>query len=142
MSDLTITTVMDTEYTDAPPVLKRVSPAQAAYIVRLRQMNPSATQAEIAAAVGVTQATVSRWLAQFEYDSTEDAKKLYAANQLRAAQTVLDRLESEDDKTALRAAELTHKVGKLLDSDTNIKVGVQVVLGVPANADVTFAPPE
>jgi molybdopterin synthase catalytic subunit len=117
---------------------KRVSPEQAAHIIKLRQLNPDATQAEIAAAVGTTQGTVSRWLAQFEVDTTEEAKKYYAANQLRAAQAVIDRLESEDERTVLRAAELAHKVGKLLDGDNTIKVGVQVVLGVPANG-VTFA---
>jgi transposase-like protein len=137
MSNTQLTHV-DTSYTEPTSVLKRVSPEQAAHIVKLRQLNPDATQAEIAAAVGVTQPTVSRWLAQFEVDTTEEAKKYYAANQLRAAQAVIDRLESEDDRTVLRAAELAHKVGKLLDGDNTIKVGVQVVLGVPANG-VTFA---
>jgi transposase-like protein len=138
VSDTRLTPQVDTSYTEPTSVLKRVSPEQAAHIVKLRQLNPDATQAEIAAAVGVTQPTVSRWLAQFEVDTTEEAKKYYAANQLRAAQAVIDRLESDDERTVLRAAELAHKVGKLLDGDNTIKVGVQVVLGVPANG-VTFA---
>jgi DNA-binding MarR family transcriptional regulator len=133
MSDMQPTT-MDTKYppheTDEPGY-KRVTPEIAANIVRIKRANPHARQADIAAAVGVTQGTVSRWLSALEQDTTEEANKLYAANQLRAAQAVINRLEDDDSRVVLKAAELAHKVGKLLDSDNQVKVGVQVVIGMP-----------
>jgi len=119
-------------HSTAPAGNKRLSPEQVAHIQSLRRINPDLTQAQIAEAVGTTQSTVSRWLQALEHDTTEDAKQLYAASQLKVAATVLDKLDDADGKVALKAAEIAHKVGKLLDDKTpQTNVGVQVVIGMP-----------
>jgi transcriptional regulator with XRE-family HTH domain len=116
-------------HTDRPPGSKRVSPEQAAHIVSLKRMNPDLTQAEIARAVGVDRSTVSRWLSAMEHDTTDDARKFYAANQLQAAVAVVDRLDDKDSKVVLKSAELMHRVGGLLE-DSRPQMNVAVVLGV------------
>lgn len=144
MSDLTTLPDVDTPYIDQPPAhdqddagYKRVTPEQASHIVGLYELDPRPTQAQIAAAVGVDQSTVSRWLKAYNRDTTEAARKLYQANQLRAAIAVLDKLEDKDGRVVLKAAEIAHKVSKLIDSDQAAKVAVQVVIGMPSTP---FAP--
>lgn len=122
-------------HTAAAATLNRLSPDQVVDIWRLRQRGLK--QADIAAIVGCSQGTVSRWLDALEHDTTEAAQQLYAANQLRAAQAVLRRLEDQDGKVALKAAELTHRVGGLLDTDQPVQVGVQLVIGAPPPPQVT-----
>ena len=111
-----------------------LSKAQVIEIFRLRRLNADATQRQIAAAVGCSEASVSRWLSAVGTD--EDAENLLAANSLPAALVVADKLNSQDERIQMDAAKTVLKARKLLDQDTNIRVGVQVVLGVPSSAQV------
>ena len=117
--------------TDTPPRIQRVSPDQVASLWRLHTLNPALSQDELAHAIGVSQGTVSNWLQALDHDTRDVAKQVYDANQLRVAQTVLNRLDDTDGRVALKAAEIAHKVSKVLDDAPRVQVGVQVVLGMP-----------
>jgi transposase-like protein len=112
--------------------------AQLLEIFRLRRLNPDATMASIAKVIGCSTSSVSRWLSAADTD--DDAVKLLSANSLPAALVLTSKLESTDERVQLDAAKTVLKARKILDSDSQVKVGVQVVLGVPAGVDVTFAP--
>jgi hypothetical protein len=115
-----------------------LSKRQVIEMFRLRRLNPDATLAQIASVVGCSQSSASRWLSAGDTD--DDAVKLLSANSLPAAWVLANKLDSEDERIQVDAAKTILKARKILDGDSNIKVGVQVVLGVPAGVDVTFAP--
>jgi DNA-binding MarR family transcriptional regulator len=112
----------------------RLSPKQVAAIVQLRKINPQATQADIATAVGTTQTSVSRWLAAFSDSSKELALDYYDKAQLEIAATVVDKaLHSEDERIQLKAAELAHKASRVIgdEAGSGAKVGIVVHIGQP-----------
>jgi transposase-like protein len=124
---------------DAPAARGKhsLSKAKVVELFRLRRLNPDATLTQIATAVGCSQSSASRWLSAADTD--DDAVKLLSSNSLPAAWVLATKLDSEDERIQVDAAKTILKARKILDGDSNIKVGVQVVLGVPAGVDVTFA---
>jgi transposase-like protein len=127
------------EQLDAPAARGKhsLNKRQVIELFRLRRLNPDATLTQIAAAVGCSQSSASRWLSAADTD--DDAVKVLSASSLPASLVLAAKLDSTDERVQLDAAKTVLKARKLLDSDTSIKVGVQVVLGVPAGADATFA---
>lgn len=103
-------------------------------LLHLRRMRPDATQAEIAAFVGCSQSSVSRWLADF-VDTTEDARNVLQADALDAALELGSLMRrSKHDKIRLDASKANLQANKLLgNEDQRVSVGVQVVLGVPSS---------
>lgn len=112
---------------DSEPQYKRVRAEESAKFYRLRK--EGLTLDQIAALCERSVETVYRHLELYEQDTTDDARKLYAGSQLDVAATVLDRLHDGDGRVALKAAEIAHRVGGLLD-DTRPQMNVAVVLGV------------
>lgn len=123
----------------AVPGKDSLSIGQVLEIRRLRKLNPDATQAQIAAVVGCSTSSVCRWL---QLDITDDeADNVLGHNALRAALVLVRKLESGDERVSLDAAKTVLKARKMLDGEQVVKVGIQVVLGAPANI-TAFAPPE
>jgi transcriptional regulator with XRE-family HTH domain len=110
----------------------RVTADQASAIIRLTRANPSITQREIAAAIGVKSAsTVSYWLRRLNTDTTLEARKLMKSEALRAALKISEHVDHDDPRVSQGAAKAITALAGVQESAQAIQVGVQVVVGQP-----------
>jgi transcriptional regulator with XRE-family HTH domain len=108
----------------------RVTPDQAAAIVRLKRANPVITQREIAAAIGVKSAsTVSYWLRLLENDTVPEARKLAKSQALRATMKIADQIDADDPRVSQGAAKAIAALAGVPEGAQPVQVGVQVVVG-------------
>lgn len=107
----------------------RVSPEIAAYIVRTKRLRPQITQSEIAALVGLSQATVSRWLAALDNDTVPEARKLAKSNALRATMKLEDQVDHADPRVSQGAAKALVALAGVQEGSAQVQVGVQVIVG-------------
>lgn len=106
------------------PKYKRVTPEQRKIMRDLRKLHT--TQPEIARVLGVSQGTVSKWLAELE-DTTADASEYFRAKALPMAEKIVKRGRPSDLIKALQG------VG-VLQADQ----GSGTVVNVGGNAIVNF----
>lgn len=108
----------------------RVTPAQAAAIVRLKRANPAITQREIAAAIGVKSAsTVSYWLRLLESDTVQEARQLAKSQALRATMKLDEQVDNGDPRVSQGAAKALVALAGVAEQAQQVQVGVQVVVG-------------
>ena len=136
-------TALTPSETDPTPAYSRVSPAQATEIVRLKRINPKATLAEIAAAIGVKSvSTVSYWLRALDNDTVPEARKLAKTNALRSVMKLEDQIDHDDPRVSQGAAKAIVALAGVQEGSQPIQVGVQVIVGTvgqPAGDD-PFSP--
>lgn len=101
------------------PKYHRITPAQRKVMRELRQLNTS--QTAIAEVLGVSQGTVSKWLAETE-DTTTDATEYLRAKALRMAENVVKRGQARDHIQALKG------IGVLEQDQTQLNIAVGVSL--------------
>ena len=128
MSDLTSQAAVQSTADTGKNSLTRTQVLQ---VLRLRALQPTATQREIAALVGCHESTVSRWLADYR-DTTEDARHFLQASALDAAVRTAELMTAKQEKVSLDASKAILSANKLLGNEQQqVQVGVQVVLGMP-----------
>lgn len=125
-------TVNSLTHTDPPESVHSLSRKQLLHILKLRRIRPDATQAEIAAFVGTTQGTVSRWLAEY-HDTVEEAGDYLKASALPAATKAVELIEHADGRIAHAAVRTVLEATKLLNQDAKVDINTHVVLGVSVN---------
>lgn len=118
-----------TAYTNESGAVHRVSPEMAAYIVKIRRIRPSITQAEIAQLVGVSQPTVSRWLAEFENDTVPETRKYLKGKALPAAMKLVEQKDDSDPRVSQGAAKAILALAGVQEGSAQVSVGVQVIVG-------------
>lgn len=124
--------------TDAPGRVHRVSPEMAAYIVRIKRLRPQITQQQIAALCGVSQPTVSQWLAALDNDTVPEARQLSRSQALRATMKLSDMVDHADPRVSQGAAKALVALAGVQEGSQPVQVGVQVIvgqLGQPAGPD-------
>lgn len=119
----------DTPDTDTPKRVHRVSPEMAAYIVRIKRLRPTITQRQIADLCGVSQPTVSQWLAALENDTVKESRQLAKAQSLRATMKLDTLVDADDPRVALGAAKAITALAGVQEGSVPVQVGVQVVVG-------------
>jgi DNA-binding transcriptional regulator YiaG len=125
----TLTTTPLDLYTDEATAKHSLSRKQVLNIFAIKAANADATQEQIAHALGVSQATVSRWLRDHR-DTTEDARNLLQSGALLAASRALEWVESDNPKASMDATKTVLKANKLLDDGgSSVQVGLQIVVG-------------
>ena len=101
----------------------------AAYIVRIKRLRPQITQQEIAALVGVSQPTVSRWLAEFENDTVKEARQLAKNQALPATMVLKEQMKDADPRVSQGAAKALVALAGVQEGSAQVQVGVQVIVG-------------
>lgn len=126
----------------------RVSPEMAAYIVRIKRLRPQITQQQIADLCGVSQPTVSQWLAALDNDTVPEARKLAKSQALRATMKLEDQVDHADPRVSQGAAKALVALAGVQETSAQVSVGVQVIVGSssqPAGPDpfdvVVHSPP-
>ncbi len=116
----------------------RVSPEMAAYIVRIKRLRPQITQQQIADLCGVSQPTVSQWLAALDNDTVSEARKLAKSNALPATMLLRDQMSHDDPRVSQGAAKAINALAGVQETSQQVSVGVQVIVGsssAPAGPD-------
>ena len=115
---------------DQTPAYSRVTAAQAGEIVRIKRLNPKATLAEIAAAIGVKSvSTVSHWLNALDNDTVPEARKLAKTNALRSVMKLDEQVDHADPRVSQGAAKALVALAGVAETGPQVQVGVQVVVG-------------
>ena len=115
---------------DTTPGYSRVTADQAAEMAHIRRINPDATYAEIAAAVGVASvSTVSYWLKRLERNTVPDARNLMKAEALPAAMGIVDQTKHKDPRVAQGALKTVLAMAGVQEGSAPVQVGVQVIVG-------------
>lgn len=115
--------------TDTTGRVHRVGPEMAAYIVRIKRLRPQITQQQIAALCGVSQPTVSQWLAALDNDTVHEARKLSKSNALRATMKMVDQIDDSDPRVSQGAAKAITALAGVQEGSAQVQVGVQVIVG-------------
>lgn len=116
------------------PAYKRVTAEQAAEMAHIRRVNPKATYAEIAAAVGVASvSTVSYWITRFERDTVQDARKVAKSEALRSTLKLSEQVEHADPRVSQGAAKALVALAGVQEGAQQVSVGVQVIVGSSAH---------
>lgn len=118
-----------TAHTDHLGPVHRVSPEMAAYIVRIKRLRPSIKQEEIAQLTGVSQATVSRWLAEFENDTVAETRKYLKGKALPAGMKLVEQVSDTDPRVSQGAAKAILALAGVQEGSSQVSVGVQVIVG-------------
>jgi len=106
-----------------------LSRQQTLNLLSLRSKYPDATQDTLAALVGCSQASVSRYLADYR-DTVDEANLFIKAQALPAALTVAESMTCDNPKVRLDAGKALLQANKLLGNEEKTQViGIQVVLG-------------
>jgi predicted transcriptional regulator len=124
--------------TDTSGRVHRVSPEMAAYIVRIKRLRPQITQKEIAALCGVSQPTVSNWLAALDNDTVKEARQHVKSQALRASMKLSEQVDSSDPRVSQGAAKAIAALAGVQEGSAQVTVGVQVIVGsqdAPAGHD-------
>jgi transcriptional regulator with XRE-family HTH domain len=114
---------------DSAPQYSRVGPEKAAEIVRLKRIRPSITQQEIADALGIGIATVSRWLSALDNDTVKEARQLAKSQALRATMKIADQVDHSDPRVSLGASKAVVALAGVQEGSAQVSVGVQVIVG-------------
>ena len=115
--------------TDTSDRVHRVGPEMAAYIVRIKRLRPKITQQQIADLCGVSQPTVSQWLAALDNDTVQEARKLSKSNALRATMKLTEQIDAADPRVSQGAAKAITALAGVQESGPAVQVGVQVIVG-------------
>jgi hypothetical protein len=114
---------------DSAPGYSRVSPDKASAIVRLKRANPAITGKEIAAAIGVHESTVSRWLQVLDTDTVKESRQLAKSQSLRATIKLADQIEDGDPRVSQGAAKAIVALAGVQEGSAQVQVGVRVIVG-------------
>lgn len=104
----------------------------AAYIVRIKRLRPQITQQQIADLCGVSQPTVSQWLAALDNDTVPEARKLAKSQALRATMKLEDQVDHADPRVSQGAAKALVALAGVQETSAQVSVGVQVIVGSSA----------